>query len=91
MYLHIHCSEDDTETPAAKVESLCDYMYGKDVRSLDINSDQFRSLPPSIRHEILSELIETRKQSSWGRFQEMKKVGDTDLTMSVHIEYRTCS
>jgi DNA excision repair protein ERCC-5 len=82
---HQNCSnyseESDTEVTTAKVESLCDYIYGKDVHSIDITSEQFKSLPPEIRHEVLSELIETRKQSSWGRLQEMKTVR----------KFKTCS
>lgn len=58
----------------AKIESFCDFQLGKDVHSIDITSQQFKSLPPEIRHEILSELQETRKQSSWGRIHEMPEV-----------------
>ncbi|XP_065200982.1 DNA excision repair protein ERCC-5 [Planococcus citri] len=64
-------SDSDTEVATAKVESFCDFQYGKDLHSIDIQSEQFKALPPEIRHEILSELIETKKQNSWAKVHEM--------------------
>ncbi len=70
----IFCRDEDTEISSAKLDSFCQYQYGKDVHSIDITSDQFKSLPAEIRHDILSELQETRKQSSWARIHEMPEV-----------------
>lgn len=37
-----------------------------DLHTIDEQSPHFRALPADVRHEILTELKETRKQSSWG-------------------------
>ncbi|XP_066143678.1 DNA excision repair protein ERCC-5 homolog isoform X2 [Euwallacea fornicatus] len=47
-----------------------------DLHTIDMNSVHFKSLPVDVRHEILTDLKETRKQSSWGRLHEMPKVSD---------------
>lgn len=39
-----------------------------DLHTIDEKSPHFLSLPADVRHEILTELKETRKQSSWGKF-----------------------
>jgi DNA excision repair protein ERCC-5 len=36
-----------------------------------VKSEYFQKLPADIRHEILTDLKETRKQSSWGRLHEL--------------------
>ncbi|KAI4464459.1 dna repair protein complementing xp-g cells-related [Holotrichia oblita] len=47
-----------------------------DLHTIDEKSAQFKSLPVNIRHEILSDLKETRKQSSWGRIHELPTQSD---------------
>lgn len=47
-----------------------------DLHTIDEKSTQFKSLPVNIRHEILSDLKETRKQSSWGRIHELPTHSD---------------
>ncbi|XP_050306629.1 DNA excision repair protein ERCC-5 [Anthonomus grandis grandis] len=47
-----------------------------DLHSIDMDSVHFKSLPVDVRHEILTDLKETRKQSSWGRLHELPKVSD---------------
>ncbi|XP_063932075.1 DNA excision repair protein ERCC-5 homolog [Zophobas morio] len=42
-----------------------------DLHSIDTQSAEFKALPLEMRHEILSDLKETRKQSSWGRIHEL--------------------
>lgn len=44
-----------------------------DLHTIDEKSVHFKSLPIEMRHEILTELKETRKQSSWGRLHEMPR------------------
>ncbi|XP_066255431.1 DNA excision repair protein ERCC-5 [Euwallacea similis] len=51
-------------------------MKNWDLHTIDMNSVHFKSLPVDVRHEILTDLKETRKQSSWGRLHEMPKVSD---------------
>lgn len=45
--------------------------YSHSLQSLDVKSSYFQTLPADIRHEILSDIKETRKQSSWGRLHEL--------------------
>lgn len=47
----------------------------KDLHSIDINSEEFLSLPPDMRHDILTELKETRKQNSWAKLHLMPEEG----------------
>lgn len=51
-------------------------MKQYDLHSIDTKSPYFLSLPLETRHEILTELKETRKQSSWGRIHELPKKSD---------------
>lgn len=44
-----------------------------DIHSIDMSSSHFKSLPVEVRHEILTDLKETRKQNSWGRLHELPK------------------
>lgn len=45
--------------------------YNHNLQTIDVKSSYFQSLPPDIRHEILTDIKETRKQSSWGRLHEL--------------------
>lgn len=45
--------------------------YNQSLQQIDVKSSYFQSLPADIRHEILSDIKETRKQSSWGRLHEL--------------------
>lgn len=47
-----------------------------DIHTIDMESVHFRSLPADVRHEILTEVKETRKQSSWGRLHELPTKSD---------------
>lgn len=47
---------------------------------MDEKSIQFRNLPADVRHEILTDLKETRKQNSWGRIHELPKQSDDFAT-----------
>lgn len=46
-------------------------IYNHNLRAIDVKSSHFQSLPADIRHEILTDIKETRKQSSWGRLHEL--------------------
>ncbi|KAK3917932.1 DNA repair protein complementing XP-G cells-like protein [Frankliniella fusca] len=63
-------SESESE-PDIKPGSQLLHGFKIDLHSLDTNSEEFLSLPPDVRHDILSDLKETRKQNSWGRLHEM--------------------
>lgn len=44
------------------------------IHNVDVSSAEFKDLPADVRYEILTDLKETRKQSSWGRLHEMPEV-----------------
>uniref|UniRef100_A0A034VR69 DNA repair protein complementing XP-G cells-like protein n=2 Tax=Bactrocera dorsalis TaxID=27457 RepID=A0A034VR69_BACDO len=45
--------------------------YNANIQAIDVRSEPFKSLPPEVRHEILVDIKDTRKQSSWGRLHEL--------------------
>ncbi|RZC41075.1 DNA repair protein complementing XP-G cells -like protein, partial [Asbolus verrucosus] len=51
-------------------------MRQYELHSIDTQSSQFKSLPVDVRHEILTDLKDTRKQSSWGRIHELPSESD---------------
>lgn len=51
-------------------------LHKYDLHSIDTESVEFKSLPVDVRHEILTDLKETRKQSSWGRIHELPTESD---------------
>lgn len=50
--------------------------YDFNIHKIDITSSHFRSLPADMRHEILTDLKDTRKQNSWGRIRELPVDGN---------------
>lgn len=53
------------------------------LHSIDVDSSNFKTLPADIRHEILSDIKETRKQSSWGRLHELPAKADNFSTFQM--------
>ncbi|XP_053675101.1 DNA excision repair protein ERCC-5 [Anopheles nili] len=45
--------------------------YHLNLNAIDVTSIYFKNLPADVRHEILNDIKETRKQSSWGRLHEL--------------------
>lgn len=45
--------------------------YNINLNSIDVTSKKFLDLPPDVRHDILTDLKEKRKESSWGRLHEL--------------------
>lgn len=66
---------DDSLTDVTESDSSFDEkrrtQYNSYLHTIDVKSSYFQSLPADIRHEILTDLKETRKQSSWGRLHEL--------------------
>jgi hypothetical protein len=60
-------SEDEEE------EDDMEDRYG-DLHSIDVTSAEFQALPVEMRHSILTQLKETRKQNSWATLHEMPEV-----------------
>ena len=46
------------------------------LHSIDVDSTNFKTLPADLRHEILTDIKETRKQNSWGRLHELPAQAD---------------
>lgn len=60
-------------------EEMCPKQsYDFNIHKIDITSSHFKSLPADMRHDILFDLKETRKQSNWGRLRELP-VESTDF------------
>lgn len=67
------CESDSDVEEEEEVESP---TKNWDIHSIDMESAHFRELPADVRHEILTEMKETRKQSSWGRLHELPTKSD---------------
>lgn len=72
-HISIYRCEEDALSSEEELYSHKNWMM-TDLHAVDVYSSHFKSLPADVRHDILSELKETRKQSSWGRLHEMPKV-----------------
>ncbi|KAH8378088.1 hypothetical protein KR093_009123 [Drosophila rubida] len=57
-------------------ESTARHSYNASLQAIDVRSHHFKNLPADVRHEILTDIKETRKQSSWGRLHELPARSD---------------
>ncbi|XP_017068559.2 DNA repair protein complementing XP-G cells homolog [Drosophila eugracilis] len=70
-------SESDRDTSDSSFdESTARHSYNSSLQAIDVKSQHFRNLPADVRHEILTDIKETRKQSSWGRLHELPAKSD---------------
>nr|CAI5827163.1 unnamed protein product [Callosobruchus analis] len=67
-------SEEEEEVTTSETDSSPTKQW--DLHTIDPRSKEFNALPIEMKHEILTELIATRKQSSWGRIHELPKQSD---------------
>jgi DNA excision repair protein ERCC-5 len=67
---------DSTLSSSEDESSADDSRPSYDLHSINTESAEFKSLPVDVRHEILSDLKDTRKQSSWGRIHELPTEND---------------
>ncbi|KAK6623268.1 hypothetical protein RUM43_009120 [Polyplax serrata] len=78
------CTES-ASSEASEVESDEENAkHLQNIHSIDVTSQEFVNLPAEVRHDILTEMIETRKQSSWKYLDSMPKNSDnfSDFQMS---------
>ncbi|XP_071868805.1 rad2 superfamily protein mus201 isoform X2 [Bombus fervidus] len=61
------CNSDSSDEPSPRKQT----KWIGNIHSVDVTSAEFKTLPADVRYEILTDLKETRKQSSWGRLHEM--------------------
>ncbi|XP_070497118.1 DNA excision repair protein ERCC-5 [Chironomus tepperi] len=45
--------------------------YNVNINKIDLKSSYFKSLAPDVRHDILVDIKETRKQNSWAKLREL--------------------
>lgn len=57
--------------------------YAHNLQAVNVTSKEFKSLPADIRYEILTDIKETRKQSSWGRLHELPAQSDQFSTFQM--------
>lgn len=69
---------ESTINSATKLESDSSFdeknprnYYNINIHNIDVNSSHFKALPADVRHDILTDLKEKRKESSWGRLHEL--------------------
>ncbi|KPI94605.1 DNA repair protein complementing XP-G cells-like [Papilio xuthus] len=59
-------SEDEQDSSASTV----------DLHTVDVESDNFKSMPAKEKYDLLVELKETRKMNSWGKLHTLPKKSD---------------
>ncbi|KAG7204177.1 hypothetical protein KM043_002015 [Ampulex compressa] len=68
----IYSSDDEYDSNSSvQISPRKQRKWMGNIHSVDVSSTEFRSLPADVRYDILTDLKETRKQSSWGRLHEM--------------------
>lgn len=67
-------SDSDSSDEEFK-DDLLRQLNAEDIHSMDVSSPQFAALPKEMQYEVLHELTERRKQSSWNKMNEMPKSG----------------
>ncbi|XP_077300110.1 rad2 superfamily protein mus201 [Arctopsyche grandis] len=63
-------ASDSSDEEVTDKESISS-KYQIDLHSFDVNSDYFKALSAKEKHDLLTELKETRKANSWGRINEL--------------------
>lgn len=58
--------EEEEEQPVCPKKN-----YNVNIDKIDVNSSHFKSLPADIRHDILMDIKETRKQNTWAKLREL--------------------
>ncbi|XP_015184788.1 PREDICTED: DNA repair protein complementing XP-G cells isoform X2 [Polistes dominula] len=65
-----YISSDDSDS-SMQLSPRKQTKWMGNIHSVDLSTAEFKSLPADVRYDILTDLKETRKQSSWGRLHEM--------------------
>lgn len=81
-------TDDYTNTSASTDDSSYDESnprnaYNTNILAIDVKSKDFQQLPADVRHDILVDIKETRKQSSWGRLHELPSRSDDFSTFQM--------
>ncbi|XP_052851408.1 DNA excision repair protein ERCC-5 [Drosophila gunungcola] len=73
---HNDSEQETSASDSSFDESTARHCYNSSLQAIDVKSQHFRNLPADVRHEILTDIKETRKQSSWGRLHELPARSD---------------
>jgi len=73
MQSNISDDESDSDTSLKQSPRKQSKWMGN-IHNVDVATNEFKALPADVRYEILNDLKETRKQSSWSRLHEMPYV-----------------
>lgn len=65
-----YLSSDDSDS-SMQLSPRKQTKWMGNIHNVDLTTSEFKSLPADVRYDILTDLKETRKQSSWGRLHEM--------------------
>ncbi|XP_058822992.1 DNA excision repair protein ERCC-5 [Topomyia yanbarensis] len=64
-------STDLDDSTSSWDEKTSKSYYHLNLNAIDVSSVHFKNLPADVRHDILTDIKETRKESSWGRLHEL--------------------
>ncbi|TRY67515.1 hypothetical protein TCAL_05505 [Tigriopus californicus] len=64
---------DSSDSEREDILAHLDIHHHTDIHKIDVNGAKFQALPKHRQVEVLMELREKRKQSSWGKMHEMPK------------------
>ena len=71
-------SDEDAEEPedswAESQEQLAGFVSEEDYGVTDIDSDIFKALPLEVQHELITDMKEKNKKSSWKKISQLPKV-----------------
>jgi hypothetical protein len=74
MFREVSSESDFDDDANGNLGAISLHMKGHNIHSVDVTSEAFLALPTEIQHEILLELRDTRKQSSWNSIHQMPQV-----------------
>ena len=77
MYFRDEAPDSDSEDSNMDDEDMGNvftHLKGHNIHTVDFTGEAFRALPVETQHEILLELRDTRKQSSWNKLHQMPQV-----------------
>ncbi|KAL2723861.1 DNA repair protein complementing XP-G cells [Vespula squamosa] len=77
-----YISSDDSDS-SMQLSPRKQTKWMGNIHSVDLSTAEFKSLPADVRYDILTDLKETRKQSSWGRLHEMPEESNNFSTFQM--------
>lgn len=75
---------DRIDPRLATVEEIQSFVDEFSTADLDIDSETFQSLPPEVQYEVIQDLKNKSRQTSWARLDQMVRGSKTALDFSKH-------